>query len=275
MHGMSVVDYRKQTVLITGASAGLGAEFARRLAARGAGLVLVARRADRLAALVAELSAPGITVTPIAMDLAVPGAGERLSAAVEAAGVTVTSLINNAGFGTNQAFHEEDPARVTDEITLNVTSLVGITRAFIDRLRAGDGFLINVASIAAYQPNPRMAVYGATKAFVLSFTEALWFESRHTRLRVLAVSPGATETEFFEVAGQGADGGTRRMRADQVVDSALRALDRRTSRPSVVTGALNRVLTGATRLVSRRLLATVVGTLLERSADARISTRSA
>ncbi|WP_189332750.1 SDR family NAD(P)-dependent oxidoreductase [Actinoplanes ianthinogenes] len=261
---MSAVDYRSQTVLITGASAGLGAEFARKLAARGANLVLVARRADRLADLKAELAGTGVTVTTIAMDLAVPDAGPRLRAAV--AGERVTSLINNAGFGTNRPFHEEDPDRVLDEITLNVTSLVGITRAFIDELRAGDGFLINLASVAAYQPNPRMAVYGATKAFVLSFTEALWFESRNTGLRVLAVSPGATETEFFEVAGQGADGGTRRMRADQVVDAALRSLDRRNPPPSVVTGGLNRVMTGAGRLVTRRFLARVVGTLMDRSA---------
>ncbi|MBB4744904.1 short-subunit dehydrogenase [Actinoplanes octamycinicus] len=267
---MSAVDYRAQTVLITGASAGLGAEFARKLAARGAGLVLVARRADRLAELQAELTAAGGTVTTIAMDLAVPDAGERLHAAL--AGTPVTSMINNAGFGTNRPFHEEDPGRVTDEITLNVTSLVGITRAFIDELRAGHGFLINLASVAAYQPNPRMAVYGATKAFVLSFSEALWYESRGTGLRVLAVSPGATETEFFEVAGQGADGGTRRMRADQVVDAALRALDRRNPPPSVVTGALNKVMTGAGRLVSRRMLASVVGTMLDRSAE-RLSSR--
>ncbi|GAA2684881.1 SDR family NAD(P)-dependent oxidoreductase [Actinoplanes palleronii] len=272
---MSAIDYRAQTVLITGASAGLGAEFARRLAARGADLVLVARRADRLERLAAEL--PGVTVTTIAMDLAAPGAGERLSAAVAERGVTVTSLINNAGFGTNAPFHEEDPARVDAEIALNVTSLVGITRAFIDRLRAGDGFLINLASIVAYQSNPRMAVYGATKAFVLSFTEALWYESRGTGLRVLAVSPGPTETEFFEVAGQAADGGNRRMRADQVVDRALRALDRRNPPPSVVTGAANRTMTFANRLVSRRLQATVVGKLMERSAGApaTISTPSA
>ncbi|WP_436529264.1 SDR family NAD(P)-dependent oxidoreductase [Actinoplanes sp. HUAS TT8] len=254
---------KNQTVLITGASAGLGAEFARRLAARGANLVLVARRADRLEKLAAELT--GVRVTTIAMDLAVPDAGAALSAAVAAEGVTVTSLINNAGFGTQQTFHERDAAHVDNEVALNVSSLVSITHAFIDRLRAGDGFLINLASVAAFQPSPRMAVYGATKAFVLSFTEALWYENRGSRLRVMAVCPGATETEFFEVAGQGADGGTRRMRADQVVDQAMRALDRRNPPPVLVTGGMNKASTVAVRFFSRRLVTRAVGMMMDRS----------
>lgn len=254
---------KNQTVLIAGASAGLGAEFARRLAARGANLVLVARRADRLEALAAELT--GVRVTTIAMDLAVPDAGPKLRAAVDAAGVTVTSLINNAGFGTQRLFHERDAAHVDTEVTLNVSSLVSITHAFLDQLRAGDGFLINLASVAAFQPSPRMAVYGATKAFVLSFTEALWFENRDSHLRVMAVCPGATETEFFEVAGQGADGGTRRMRADQVIDVALRALDRRNPPPVLVTGAMNKASTVAVRFFSRRLVTRAVGMMMNRS----------
>lgn len=254
---------RNQTVLITGASAGLGAEFARRLAARGANLVLVARRADRLEKLAAELT--GVRVTTIAMDLAVPDAGPKLSAAVAAEGVTVTSLINNAGFGSQQLFHERDAAGVDAEVALNVTSLVSITHSFIERLRAGNGFLMNLASVAGFQPSPRMAVYAATKAFVLSFTEALWFENRDSKLRVMAVCPGATETEFFEVAGQGADGGTRRMRADQVVDVALRALNRRNPPPVVVTGALNKASTVAVRFFSRRVVTWGVGMMMDRS----------
>ncbi|WP_255657520.1 SDR family oxidoreductase [Actinoplanes sp. L3-i22] len=263
---------KKQTVLITGASAGLGAEFARRLAARGDDLVLVARRADRLERLAAELT--GVRVTTIAMDLAVPEAGAKLSAAVDAAGVTVTSLINNAGFGAQRLFHERDAAHVDAEVMLNVSSLVSITHAFLDRLRAGDGFLINLASVVAFQPSPRMAVYAATKAFVLSFTEALWYENRDSRLRVLAICPGATETEFFEVAGQGADGGTRRMRADQVVERALRAVERRNPPPVVVTGALNKASALAGRFASRRLVTRVVGMMMDRSwAATEVSSR--
>ncbi|MFR9780689.1 SDR family NAD(P)-dependent oxidoreductase [Micromonospora sp. MS34] len=188
---------------MTGASAGIGAEFARQVAARGSDVVLVAQRLDRLKRLAGELGpAYGITATPVAMDLATPGVGAALDAALTVRGLTVTSLIDNAGFGTNAAFHREDSQRLADEIAVNVTSLVDLSRAFIERLRThGRGVLVNVASVAAYQPTPTMAVYGATKAFVLSFTEAVWYESRNTGLRVMALSPGATETEFFDVAG--------------------------------------------------------------------------
>ena len=112
----------------------------------------------------------------------------------------MTSLINCAGFGTFGPFHTEDVGRLHDEISVDLTNVVDISRAFIEPLRAaGTGVLINVASMAAYQPNPNMAVYRATKAFVLNFTEALWQESQGTGLRILALSPGATKTEFFDV----------------------------------------------------------------------------
>jgi short-subunit dehydrogenase len=259
------IDFQHQTTLITGASSGLGALFARRLAARGSGLVLVARRTDRLEQLAAELS--GVPVTVIGMDLAQPGAGAKLAAAVAERGITVTSLINNAGFGTHGLFHEADPQRVTDEITLNVTSLTEITRAFIEPLRAhGRGVLVNVASIVGYQPSPTLAVYAATKAFVLSFTEALWAESRGTGLTVMALSPGATATEFFDVAGQGADGGTARMRPETVVDLAIKALDRRNPPPSLITGARNRVMVGAGRLAGRRITLAALGAMMRQTA---------
>ncbi|SDT78723.1 SDR family NAD(P)-dependent oxidoreductase [Actinoplanes derwentensis] len=258
------VDYRNQTTLITGASSGLGALFARRLAARGSNLVLVARRTDRLESLAAELS--GVQVTTIGMDLAQPGAGGKLAAAVAEQGIEVTSLINNAGFGTHTRFHEADPQRITDEITLNVTSLTEISRAFIEGLRAhGGGVLVNVASIAAYQPGPTLAVYAATKAYVLSFTEALWSESRGTGLRVMALSPGPTNTEFFDVAGQNADGGMARMSADRVVDQAIRALDRRNPPPSLITGLPNRIAIGAQRLAGRRLTLAILGAMMRQT----------
>jgi short-subunit dehydrogenase len=258
------VDYRNQTTLITGASSGLGALFARRLAARGSDLVLVARRTDRLESLAAELAGAGVTT--IGMDLAQPGAGAKLAAAVAERGIGLTSLINNAGFGTHGLFHEAEPQRVTDEITLNVTSLTEITRAFVEPLRAhGGGVLVNVASIAGFSPSPTLAVYAATKAYVLSFTEALWAESRGTGLRVMALCPGATETEFFDVAGQGADGGTARMRADTVVDLAMKALDRRNPPPSLITGTRNRVMMGASRLAGRRITVAALGVMMRQT----------
>jgi short-subunit dehydrogenase len=175
---MSRVKYRGQTVIVTGASSGIGASFARSLAARGSNLILVARRVDRLEALADELEKThGITATAVALDLTSPTAGPDLKAAVDALGLRATSLINNAGFGTFGDFIDEDPARLTQEIAVDISAPVQLSSAFLpDIVAAGGGFLINVASMAAYAPTPRMAVYGASKAFVLSFTESLWAE---------------------------------------------------------------------------------------------------
>ena len=191
---MTKIDYRHQTVIVTGASSGLGAEFARQLARRGANLVLVARRADRLQSLADELTrAHGVTVTVVARDLGLPDAGRTLRAELESRGIYATGLVNNAGFGTHDAFTDEDPERLQSMIALNVSALVDLSRAYIDPLTSADtGVLINVASLLGFQPTPYLSVYGATKAFVLSFTESLWEETRGTGLRVLAVCPGAT-----------------------------------------------------------------------------------
>jgi uncharacterized protein len=259
---MNPVHYRGQTTLITGASSGIGAEFARQLAERGSDLILVARRLDRLESLAEKLSERfGVRVEVIALDLSQPAVGPILAAEVERRGLNVTSLINNAGFGSYGQFHEEDAERVRKEITLDVLTLVDISRALVGALRtSGTGFLINVASNAAYQPTPNMAVYGAAKAFVLSFTEALWYESRGTGLRVLALSPGATSTEFFDVVGtDAADAGTPRQTPAQVVDTALRALDRKNPPPSVISGRRNQIMALGGRFVSRRLLVSVLG----------------
>jgi len=252
---MTAVDYRNQTTLITGASAGIGEQFARELAARGSRLVLVARRAERLERLAKQLEAAhGIQAFAVTADLSRPGTGSSLADEVHHLGIQVTSLVNCAGFGTFGQFHTEDPQRLADEIAVDVTAVVDITRAFIAGLRStGTGVLINVASMAAYQATPNMAVYGATKAFVLSFTEALWQESLGTGLKVIALSPGATDTEFFDVIGtKDAAGGTRLQTPQQVVHTALRALDRRNPPPSIAVGALNRAALWAQRLVSRR-----------------------
>ncbi|RJO71996.1 SDR family oxidoreductase [Nocardia panacis] len=259
---MTAIDYHGRTTLITGASAGIGTQFARQLAARGSDLVLVARRAERLKSLAAELETThGVTAHPLPFDLSEPDVGPELAAAVATRGLHVTGVINNAGFGTFGPFHAEDPTRLRQEIALDITAVVDISHAFLPQLRAAEtGVLVNVASMAAYQPTPRMAVYGASKAFVLSFTEALWAESRGTGLRVLAVSPGATETEFFDVAGtRAAAGGTRTASPAQVVAAALAALDRRNPPPSVVSGRGNRITVALSRrLTTRRQMLTVM-----------------
>ncbi|PJE94211.1 oxidoreductase [Streptomyces carminius] len=273
---MNAVDYRGQTTLITGASAGLGVEFARRFAERGSDLVLVARRADRLEKLAAELTAAhGIRATVLPMDLAAEGAGRRLADEAAARGLDVTSLVNNAGFGTYGRFHQIDPDRLGREVALDVGAVVDISRAFIERLRAhGRGVLVNVASTAAYQATPNLAVYGAAKAFVLSFTEALWQESRDTGLRVLALSPGATRTEFFDVAGsEAAAGGSSFQGPGEVVRTALRTLDRRNPPPSVIAGGRNRVAAFAGRFVSRRLVIRVIDRMTTDPAPADAAAR--
>ncbi|MFD9510635.1 SDR family NAD(P)-dependent oxidoreductase [Streptomyces mirabilis] len=257
---MSKIDYRRQTVIVTGASSGLGAEFARQLARRGADLVLVARRADRLKDLADELtSALGVTVTVVARDLGQPDAGRTLRAELESRGIYATGLVNNAGFGTHNALTDEDPDRLQSMLALNVSALVDLSRAYIGPLNSADtGILINVASLLGFQPTPYMSVYGATKAFVLSFTESLWEENRGTGLRVLAVCPGATKTEFYDAAGsETADYGAKRVTTDHVVKTALDTLDRRSAPPSVITNG--RPIALASKILPRRLIVRFMG----------------
>lgn len=254
---MKPVDYSTQTILVTGASSGIGAAFARELARRGANLVLVARRVDRLDALATELeSAHGIRATTIGLDLGQPAAGRTLKEQTDALGLSVTGVINNAGFGTDGPFHEEDPQTLAQEIAVDITTLVDISRAYIEPLReAGRGILVNVASVAAHQPIPGMAVYSASKAFVLNFTEALWHESRATGLRVLALSPGLTTTEFFDVLGSDQYKGNYQT-PEQVVATALRALDSG-RRPSITSGRTNALMSSASRMLTRRAVVNV------------------
>ena len=263
---MTRIDYRHQTTIVTGASSGLGAEFARQLAARGSNLVLVARRADRLETLAEELTrAHGVAVTVIARDLGQPDAGRTLRADLESRGIHATGLVNNAGFGTHDTFSNEDPDRLQDMIALNVGALVDLTRAFIEPLTAAEhGVLINVASLLGFQPTPYLAVYGATKAFVLSFTESLWEETRGTGLRVLAISPGAMETEFYDAAGsQSADYGAKRATPQDVVRIALKTLDRRSGPPSVITNG--RPIAVAGRFLPRRHVVRFMGATQRRA----------
>ncbi|MGW1169780.1 SDR family NAD(P)-dependent oxidoreductase [Streptomyces sp. NPDC002550] len=197
---------------------------------------------------------PGVGAAVIPLDPSLPAAGQTLAEEVARRGLEVTSVVNNAGFGAFGPFHTEDPKRLGQQIRVDIAAVVDISRAFIEPLRtAGAGMLVNVASTAAYVPVPNMAVHAAAKAFVLHFTEALWHESRGTGLRVLALSPGATSIEFFDVVGaDAADGGSKRRSPQDVVATALRTLDRRTPPPSVVSGRLNRAMAPLARTAGRR-----------------------
>jgi short-subunit dehydrogenase len=242
-----------QTALITGASSGIGAAYAKEFAARGADLVLVARGAEAMQRLAAEVrSASGRRVEVIPADLGLPGAADRLAEQVAALGLEVDVLVNNAGFGLHGDLAESDPARITAMIQLNCVALVDLTRRFLPGMMARHrGAVINVASTAAYQPLPHMAVYGATKAFVLSFSEALYAEAKPAGVKVLAISPGATETPFFAVAGEQAAFGKRRT-VEQVVATTVAGLDRGV--PSRIDGVRNALIANGTRFSPRRLV---------------------
>jgi len=192
----------RRIALVTGASEGLGAEFARLFAARGHDLALVARRAERLEALAGEIAATGRPrPIVIAADLARPEAPAELAAAVKAAGAQVEYLVNNAGYGVNGPFADLPLADQAGMIDLNVRALTALAHAFIPDLRATRGGMLNVASVAAFAPGPGMAVYYASKAYVLSFSEALWQELRADGVRVTALCPGPVLTGFQQRAG--------------------------------------------------------------------------
>ncbi|MGW4844294.1 SDR family NAD(P)-dependent oxidoreductase [Nocardia brasiliensis] len=242
-----------RTVVITGASSGIGAEFARRFGQQGDDVVLVARRLERLESLAAELRARhAVTVTPIAADLTEPRPGETLRRRLTERGIVADALVNCAGYGRTARFAQTSGDDVARQIALDVAALTDVTKAFWpDLLEAEAGLLINVASLTAYAPMPGMAVYAAAKAFVVSFTEALWAEAHDSRLRVLCLSPGPTRSEFYQTSGS-SEHGVRFQTPEQVVDTAFRAL--RTGRPTVVSGRTNALTAALMHSLPRRLV---------------------
>lgn len=250
------VAYRGTTTLITGASSGLGAEFATQLARRGADVVLVARRKHRLAELAEQLSAThGVHTTVVEADLSTPRAASSLTAQLADRGLQVDSLVNSAGFGMSGDLVTAEPQQLHDMIAVNVATLTDLTRALLPQLmRSGRGVLINIASTAAYQPTPRMAAYAASKADVLSLTEAIGHEAKSSGLRVLALSPGPTRTEFFDVVGTEDAAVGRFQTPAQVVRTALHELDTSHPRPSVVSGRLNAATATLVGALPRRLV---------------------
>lgn len=248
------MDLSSNTALITGSSGGIGEEFAIQFAKRGVNLVLVARRADKLGQLRDTLLArhPELVVDVVACDLAEPGSGAGLATKIRDLGRSIDILVNNAGVGLHGKFVGQDADANAAQIQLNCGSLVDLTARFLPAMTdAGHGVVINVASTAGFQPTPGMAVYGATKAFVLSFTEALWQECKGTGVRVMTLCPGATETEFFARTGEEflTDG---RQTPKQVVDTAMAGLDK--SSPTIVSGLRNTVLASAYRFTPRKLM---------------------
>lgn len=251
--------YKGKTALITGASSGIGFEYAKELAARGCNLILVARREERLLGLAKEIAAKySVSVDTVALDLSTADAGEKLLKKLGT--VQPDILINNAGFGTSGLVAKENRDRVREEITLNVTTLVDLSTALLPSMLAkNSGAIVNIASTAAFQPVPGMAVYAATKAFVLSFTSALWGEVVGTGVRVLAVCPGATATEFFDVAGAKPFGNLAPVSA--VIRDTFKQLDKKSSGPAVVVGGMNSFMAKASSLLPRAAVTKAAGSM--------------
>jgi short-subunit dehydrogenase len=249
-----------RVALVTGASSGIGEAFARALAARGMRLVVTGRDEGRLQRVADDIAVRyGVRVERIVLDLAEPDAPERLKAGVDGFGLVPDLLVNNAGAGFIGTFTRLPLDEQLGVIRVNVEALVAITGLFLPAMLArGSGGIINTSSAAGLQPLPHYAVYGASKAFVNSFSQALWAEVRGRGVRVLAVCPGpVADTRFGERAGGSSlekfPGLTnaRRLPREQVVAEALRAFEK--SSPLVVPGLTNRLLSGMAGLAPRRL----------------------
>jgi short-subunit dehydrogenase len=252
--------------LITGASSGIGAELARVFARHGHRLSLVARRTDRLQALADELTKDGAPRPLIVTaDLAQPDAGDRIEAALADEGLEPQFVVNNAGFGLAGPAASQPRARQLEMIHLNVRTLTDLSLRFADALERRRGGLMNVASVAGFVPGPQHAVYYATKAYVVSFTEALHEEWRTRGIRVTALCPGPVPTEFQTVAGTGNGVIDTPMTtyADQVAAEGYRGL--MAGKRLVVPGFLNKlVVYGAAFIPHRFLLPMVAKRQIER-----------
>lgn len=247
--------------LITGASQGIGKAFAQELASRKTNLVLVARSQDKLQELAKKLeSQEQIKVEVIPLDLTAPGACQQLYQEVSELGIEIDLLINNAGFGDYGAFSSRKLAKQLEMIQLNITALVELTYLFLGEMQQRQrGAILNISSIAGFQPLPYLSTYAATKAFVLSFSESLWAENRTTGVKIMAVCPGPTESNFSQVAEfpQSTNSQSKAIPAIQVVKEALEALENDQS--TVVTGGLaNQVIVNLPRFFPRKTLVGLV-----------------
>jgi hypothetical protein len=258
------------TALVTGASAGLGLEFAKLFAADEHDLVLVARRLDRLEALAKELSSKhGVRAEAIAADLMDPGAPKAIATEVEKRGLTVEFLVNNAGFGLAGPFHENAADKERGMIEVNVTALTMLTHAFLPGMvRRKSGRILNVGSTAGFQPGPFMATYYATKAYVVSWSQALSHELKGTGVTCTLSCPGATLTEFASAAGNDRSRLFRMgaMRADVVAAQAYRAMH--AGKRMIVHGFTNK-LTAVSAGVTPTALALPIAASLNQDPEAQ------
>ena len=261
---MNKLELANQLALVTGASSGLGVDFARQLAARGASLILVARREEQLKTVAAEIEKDfGVSVQTICMDLAVPGAPQALYDQLQQRAIHVNVLVNNAGFGIYGDFAETPWERQKAMLDIDIITLTHMTRLFVqDMLARKSGYILQVASTAAYQPTPTYACYSAAKAYVLLMGEALNSELRNSGVSVTVVSPGITATEFLKVSGQTPSLYQRltMMDSPSVTRIGIEAMLKR--RSSVIPGFLNSLVVFSTRLIPSSIQATVARVLM-------------
>jgi short-subunit dehydrogenase len=259
---------RGRRALITGASSGLGAEFARVLAEAGCHVALVARRREQLEQRAATLAAQyPIQADVFALDLTEPGAPQDLFDRLQADGKPIDVLINNAGYGMFGEFKDFPWEREKNMLELDVLAVTHMTKLFLRGMLDREfGYILNVSSIGAYQATPLYASYAAAKSYVLLFSEALSYELRKTNVKVTALSPGVTATEFLSVAGQKPTLYQRLMMMKSE-DVARVGIDKMLSgRPSVVPGRLNSLVAWSNRLMPRRLSAAVAYSLMKSEA---------
>jgi short-subunit dehydrogenase len=257
--------FRNVQVLVTGATGGLGRCFAEHFAAEGAQLILTARSREKLQRLASELPNPcGVPPMIFDCDLSDPDSAGRLHDAVQKSGRAVDILVNNAGLGWCGHFEEVSWGRLREMTEVNILSLVRLTRFFVpSMLTRGRGGILNVASTAAFQPMPFLSLYAASKAFVLSFTEALWGEYQGRGLRILAVCPGHTRTDFHREAGFRPEEIFFLATPERVVRKTLRVF-RTSNKPSVIDGFRNAWLAMGYRILPRRWLIAVTKMILNR-----------
>lgn len=268
--GPAMTENLRPVTVITGASSGIGAALARVFARNGFALALVARRADRLDALADEIAAGGAP-RPIVIvaDLVSPGAAARIGQALSAQGAEPQYVVNNAGFGLVGLAINRDRDEALAMIDLNVRALTELSLAFVDSLARHRGGLLNIGSIAGFLPGPGMAVYYATKAYVLSFSEALHSELKARGVRVTVLCPGPVPTEFAARAGVSGGrlaSGIFTQNAEMVAEAGFRGLMR--GQRTVVPGLTNKLVTLGVRVVPRRLLLRLVDTRQSRRRSA-------
>ncbi|MFN7439664.1 MAG: SDR family NAD(P)-dependent oxidoreductase [Phycisphaerales bacterium] len=263
---------KSKVVLITGASSGIGEALALALAARGDHVVLVARSLGRLEVIAERVREARGIVTVLPADLSKPGAAQAVFDEVMRRGLSLDVLVNNAGLGHFGAFHEEPAAHLSEQLFVNVVALTQLSHLFVPHLLTRRGTVLNIASTIAFQPAPYMSVYGATKAFVLSLSEALWAEYRGSGLRVVALCPGPVETPFIDAAG--ADLRSSRIfkrpsTVSQVGSAAVAALDG--YGPTRIVGTMNWIMAQGARFAPRAFTARLSGWLLGGSRARRTS----